>query len=301
VTIAGDKLKVFYTYLKTRFRLLSLTVVITILFICALFAWRVLASAPDGRLHVTFLDVGPADAVLIETPSGGHVLINGGPSASSASDALGRRLSPIDHRLDWLIVASTDEEQVGSLPRLLPRFPPENVLMGGPEQASFSSAALMERLDADEIPLSQAEEGQVLNLGDGATLKVVNVSSRGSTLLLQWNTFSMLLPVGANLDTLSALENGDAIGPVSVLLLAQSGYGPLSPPEWIGNLHPEMVVISVAAADKDGRPDADVLETLKDYSVLRTDQNGWIEVVTDGSRMWVSSERGKLSAKAGGE
>lgn len=162
--------------------------------------------------------------------------------------------------------------------------------MGGPEQASFSSAALMERLDAGEIPLSKAEEGQVLNLGDGATLKVVNVSSRGSTLLLQWNTFSMLLPVGANLDTLSALENGNAIGPLSVLLLAQSGYGPLSPPEWIDNLHPDLVVISVAAADKDGRPDADTLEILKDYSVLRTDQNGWIEVVTDGSRMWVSSE-----------
>ena len=75
-----------------------------------------------------------------------------------------------------------------------------------------------------------------------------------------------------------------------MLLLAQSGYGPLSPPVWIDNLHPDLVVISVAAADKDGRPDADTLETLKDYSVLRTDQNGWIEVVTDGSRMWVSSE-----------
>ncbi len=101
----------------------------------------------------------------------------------------------------------------------------------------------------------------------------------------------MLLPVGANLDTLQALESGESVGPVSVLLLSQSGYAPLAPPEWLQNLNPRLVVISVGTADKDGLPSVETLELLKDYSVLRTDLNGWIEVSTDGSRMWVSSER----------
>jgi beta-lactamase superfamily II metal-dependent hydrolase len=101
----------------------------------------------------------------------------------------------------------------------------------------------------------------------------------------------MLLPVGANLDTLQALESGRAIGPVGVLLLAQSGYGPLVTREWVQNLNPRLVVISVAAADKDGLPPAETLEILKDYPILRTDIHGWIEVSTNGSKMWVSSER----------
>jgi beta-lactamase superfamily II metal-dependent hydrolase len=38
-------------------------------------------------------------------------------------------------------------------------------------------------------------------------------------------------------------------------------------------------------------PNSDVLETLKDYALLRTDQNGWIEISTDGVQMWVNVER----------
>jgi competence protein ComEC len=291
VTFAGGNLKDVYAGLRARFQHLSLTLILVALFICTLFVWRLAAAMPDRKLHVTFLSVGSADAVLIQTPSGRDVLINGGPSAATVSDALGRRLSPIDHRLDWLIVASTDEEQVASLPRLVQRFPPESVLLGGPEQASFSSTALVELFGARDVPLERAETGQELNLGGGATLTVLDVSTRGSTFLLEWKDFRLLLPVGANLDTLAALENGDAIGPVSVLLLAQSGYAPLAPPEWLRNLNPKLVVLSVASADRDGLPSPETLEALEDYSVLRTDRNGWIEVVSDGSQMWVSSEK----------
>jgi competence protein ComEC len=291
VTFAGPNIKDAYNSLKARFHHLWLAPTIAALFICTLLASRAVAARPDGKLHVTFLNVGTADAVLIETPSGGHVLINGGPSTASVSDALGRRLSPIHHELDWLVIAAADEEQVASLPRLLVRFPPENVLLGAPEQASYSSAALMEWLQEKEIPLTRAEQGQALNLGDGAVLKVLDISSRGSTLLLEWDAFRLLLPIGANLDTLAALENGSTVGPVTVLLLAQSGYAPLVPPEWLRNLSPELVVISVAPADRDGLPSPETIDALEGYSVVRTDQNGWIEVVTDGRQMWVRTER----------
>jgi beta-lactamase superfamily II metal-dependent hydrolase len=137
VTIAGPNLKEMLTWLKTRSRYLSLSAAIVVLLVCALLMGRLAAASADGRLHVTFLDVGSADAIFIETPSGGHLLINGGPSSATVSDALGRRMSPFDHDLEWLIVAATDEHQVASLPRLLERFPPANVLFGAPEQASF--------------------------------------------------------------------------------------------------------------------------------------------------------------------
>jgi beta-lactamase superfamily II metal-dependent hydrolase len=99
------------------------------------------------------------------------------------------------------------------------------------------------------------------------------------------------MPIGANLDTLAALENGAAVGHITVLLLSQGGYAPLTPPEWVNNLHPQLVVISVAPADKDSLPSSETLETLDGYQAPRTDQNGWIEVMTDGSRLWAGSER----------
>jgi len=292
VTIAASRVKDVFAWIRSRIRYLSLGAAVIVLLVCALLMARLAAASADGRLHITFLDVGSADAVFIESPTGGQVLINGGPSSAALSDALGRRLSPLDRDLEWLVVAATDEDQVASLPRLLDRFPPSNVLFGAPEQASYSSTALMEQLVAGELSLQRAERGQKLHLGDGAVLEVLDVSSRGTTLLLEWNTFRMLLPIGANLDALAALDDGAEIGPVNVLLLAQSGYAPLVTPAWLQNLHPQLVVLSVASADRDGRPSAGTMELLEDYPLLRTDQNGWIEVTTDGTQMWVTSEKG---------
>jgi beta-lactamase superfamily II metal-dependent hydrolase len=87
------------------------------------------------------------------------------------------------------------------------------------------------------------------------------------------------------------LGYGENIAPVSVLLLADSGYAASNPEEWIVNLNPELVVLSVGAADENGMPDSEVLDVVKDYALLRTDQNGWIEITTNGTQMWVNVER----------
>jgi competence protein ComEC len=291
VTLQGSRLKDLYLSLQRRFRFLNLGVVLASLFICTLLIWRLAGAGPDGKLHVTFLNAGSADAVLIQTPGGRTVLINGGPSTSSLSDALGRRLSPLSPSLDWLIIASTDEQQVAALPRILPRYPPKNVLLAGNPGASFSSRAVMDWLGGQEAIVTQAEKGQLFDLGDGALIRVADVSPRGATLLVTWNEFHMLLPIGANLDTLKALGDGASIGPVDVLSLSQSGYAPLTPPAWIENLDPRLVVISVNAGDLNHRPDKAALQALGGRSVLRTDRNGWIDVSTDGQQMWVSVER----------
>jgi len=264
---------------------------ILILVIGLLLVWRAAVSLPDGRLHITFLNVGSADAVLIQTPSGKHVLINGGPSVTKLSDELGRRMPAFNRKLDWLVVAGTDEEQVAALPRVLERYPPDQVLWSGNAQASFSSLVLKEYLTTNQVAVTNAEVGQILDLGDGGMLKVLTVGPRGSVLLIEYKNFRALLPVGMSFEALDELQDGAGVGPVSVLSLADSGYAASNPPEWITNLNPELVVLSVDAADENGMPDGEVLDAVKGYSLLRTDESGWIEVATDGTQMWVNVER----------
>ncbi len=290
-TFEGAHIQAAYIALRQRFRFLTVGLVLSALFICTLLTWRLAGAGPDGKLHVTFLDAGSSDAVLIQTAAGRNILIDGGPSTTALSDALGRRLSPLAPSIDWLVIASTDEQQMAALPRILPRFPPKNVLLGANPGASFSSRTVMQWLDAESTPVMQAEGGQVLDLGQGAVLKVLDVSTRGATLLVQWNSFRVLLPIGESIDTLDKLGNGEAIGPVDVLSLSQSGFAPLSPPQWIANLDPRLVVISVAAGDLDGRPDKETLDAVADRAVLRTDLNGWIDISTDGHQMWIMAER----------
>ena len=288
VTFGGSQIK---ESVRGRVRAVGVGAGLLVLVIGLFLVWRAAAAIPDNRLHLTFINVGSADALLITTPTGKHVLVNGGPSVTTLSDELGRRLPTFNRKLDWLVVGSTEEEDVAALPRILDRYPPDEVLWSGNRQASFSSGILNEYLSLKDIPVTEAEPDQVLDLGDGATLKVLTSGPRGAIVLVEWGKFRAVLPLGMSFEALDELRAGADIGPVSLLSLADSGYSVSNPPEWINNLNPELVVLDVSAADENGMPDREVMDLLKDYDLLRTDRNGWIDVATDGSQMWVNVER----------
>ena len=150
---------------------------------------------------------------------------------------------------------------------------------------------LREKLTNLNVQPVEALPNQIFDLGKGTTLQVLTVSDRGATFLLEWDRFRALLPLGADADSQESIGMGADVGPVTVLLLAEQGYAPLNQPEWISNLRPQLTLLSVAADDPAGRPDREVLDALGGYSLLRTDQHGWVQIATDGQRMWVEVER----------
>jgi competence protein ComEC len=264
---------------------------LTSLGVVTFLAWNAAFAAPDRRLHLTVLNVGSADAILLETPDGRYVLVNGGPSPSTLSNQLGRRLSPLNRSLDWLIVAAPQEEQVAALPAVLERFPAEKVLWAGNSEASYPALQLHARLTENSVPIHYATAGDALDLGYGARLEVLSATPRGAVLLVTWGDFRALLPVGLNYASLEALDYGEKVGPVDVLLLADSGYAPLNRADWIGNLQPQAFLLSVAADDEFGLPDESVLRLTEGRTLLRTDRDGWIEIQTDGITFEVFTER----------
>ena len=288
-------LTVWRAQAKEKLRTLGPATVLVALGLAAAFAWRAGFAAPDGRLHITILDVSSGgqsgDGVLVRTPEGRSLLIDGGPSAIRLSDALGQRLPPYDRGLDWLAVALPGDEQLTSLPRVLDRFRPAAVLWAGPEHDTRGARDVQAALAQRGITPLLAAPGQAFDLGKGAFLRVLTVGKRGATLLLEWGSFRMLLSVGINLEDMKALEDGRTIGNVSALLLADASSAASNPPEWLANLHPQVALISVSAADLQELPSPETLALLQGYSVLRTDRNGWIELTTDGEKMWVEVER----------
>lgn len=290
-TFARSWLKALFSARSDVLPALPTFMVAVALILLTILVWRAAFSAPDGRLHLTFLDVGSAEAILIQTPGGRHVLINGGPSASLLSEGLGRRMPPLARRLDWLVIASTQEEQLSGLPRVVQRIPPSRVFWAGNLEASYAARTLDAWFTGQKIPVTRAETGAEFDLGQGAALRVLDANARGAVLLVEWEAFRALLPVGINFEAMEELAYGKEIGEVSLLLLSDSGYAPIHPPEWIANLSPQFIVLDVAAGDEDGLPDQETLERIEDYHLLRTDQNGWIEIISNGTQMWLSVEK----------
>ncbi|MDP1544439.1 MAG: ComEC/Rec2 family competence protein [Anaerolineales bacterium] len=294
VTFGWSDIQAWFQRTAGALRAAALTASFSLLFICMILVWRASATAGDGQFHITFLEVGSADAALIQTPEGRNILINGGASVTDLSDELGRRLPLFSRKLDWLIIASTQENQLAALPRLVEIYPPENVLWSGNVQASFSAQLLDEYFAKESIPVTRAEAGQRLELGENSFIEIQATGPRGSVVLIQYGSFRALLPIGLSEGMLEALEYGNAIGKVDVLLLAESGYAPTNPIDLFENMTPQLVVLSVAAGDPNGLPSQEVLDSLGGgYSLLRTDRSGWIDVSTDGVSMRVTVERGE--------
>jgi hypothetical protein len=165
------------------------------------------------------------------------------------------------------------------------------VLWSGPQGGGSSARQLQQFLADRNLPLIPAQEGQVLDLGEDASLEVLSVGQRGAVLLLRWKRFSVLLPIGLEFESMEKLQKEPRLTLVTALMLADSGYGPLNPPEWVKRWNPQVVLLSVAAGDREGRPDPQVLEALEGYNLLRTDRNGWIKLSTDGEQLWMEVER----------
>ena len=70
--------------------------------------------------------------------------------------------------------------------------------------------------------------------------------------MLQWENFSMLLPMGMDFEALENIESNSMMRNISAVLLAESGYAPLNPPDLISYLNPQVALLSVAAGDRNG-------------------------------------------------
>jgi competence protein ComEC len=265
-------------------------VLLSILGLAALLVWREALLIPDGRLTLTVMDVGGGEAILVQTPGGRSLLIGGGSSSIRLSDALGRRLPLLHRELDYLVIGGSANEQVAALPAALERFPAHTVLWAGGQGISRGAADLRLALSQSETPLINAQEGQELDLGSGARLKFLAIDRLGGTLLLEWDRFRLLIPIGAYRGMLSRLQENPP-HPLTALLLADSGSLERNPLQWLRQLQPQVVLISVAADDRIGRPDQAVMDAITTSTVLRTDRNGWIQLATDGQNLWLEVEK----------
>jgi competence protein ComEC len=253
-------------------------IVFGILAALCLWFWSAALAAPDRTLQLIMLDVG-GEAILIRTPAGRSLLVNAGPSLTRLTDELRRELA-FGQELDWLLLAGSQREQIGALVTGLDRVSPQTLAFAaGGEQVEV----VRQQAASAGIATTELRAGDILDLGSKSSLKVLSLSSSGAVLLIEWEEFSALLPVGLDRDL---IEGSDlSLPPVDLLLLADGGNPALSPPEWLAALSPQ--IIWVASEDE---LDAPTQFLVQDFRVLPSHHYGWLKMTTDGHDIWLSSQ-----------
>jgi competence protein ComEC len=245
-------------------------------------SWGLVFSNPDGLLRITLLNV-EGEAILMQTPGGRNMLINGGPSAVELSSQLGGHLPLFAGELDWLLVAGERPEQINGL-LAAPNHLPVAQTAWASLWPSPEFEIVLDNLAAAGVATTQLHTGQELDLGEGVSLHVLAVGSRGATLLLSWGDFQALLPLGLDFDQIEAFSANPIAG-VDLLLLADSGYPSLNPAEWISGLD-----AGVHWLTADGTPSEELLRALDGRSLMWAGELGWLQATTDGDQVWLSAE-----------
>ena len=281
--------------------------IVAIGLIATVATWAAVLARPDGRLHVTFLDVGQGDAIFIVTPGGRQVLIDGGPDPKRLLNLLGERIPYWDRSLDMVILTHPHADHAAGVAEAVRRYDVALVLEREYHHPASEYATWREALKARDGPVVQAQAGQLIHLDHGLALEVLyppekvlvgtssDVNNASVVTRLVYGETSFLLTGDLHWDGERYLLRRSVPVDSTVLKVGHQGSRTSTTPEFLREVSPQVAVISVGADNRFGHPHAEVVEALTealgDERVFATYEHGSVEIVSDGARLSVQTER----------
>jgi competence protein ComEC len=271
------------------------------LLVASLCLW--MRPVPADRLVVTFLAVGQGDAALIEWPDGQRWLIDGGPDDQ---DVLHYLRSRGIRQLDVVALSHPHPDHMRGLPAVV-----GSLEIGvfwtprGPLPGEVDYQSLWGELAASRVPVIHGADLSP-PVAAGGWARAIR-PSRGQTLRGGRHTNDESLVIHLGLGATGVLFLGDAesdaemdlmtrgVWPVTVVKVGHHGSRTSSTWGLVAATGARLAVISCGVGNSYGHPNAAVLgRWLSTSAVARTDQDGTVEVGSDGSAMtlraWTGAE-----------
>jgi competence protein ComEC len=250
----------------------------------------------EGKLSVSFLDVGQGDAIFIQGPTGTQVLIDGGKDRSVLRE-LGKRMSPFDRSLEVVIATHPDADHIGGLPGVFDRYKVGAYLSSGVEASTNQAEAIEAVAEKEKGTSYELRRGDRILLGGGAYLDILFPDREVS--LVETNTGSVVARLVYG-DT-SFLLTGDSPEAVEeylvtldgtslesdVLKAGHHGSKTSTSEVFLRTVAPGAVVISAGKDNSYGHPHEEVvsrIETLGAH-IFSTLGNGAVVFESDGRKV----------------
>jgi competence protein ComEC len=269
--------------------------------------WGQFLARPDGDLHVYFFDVGQGDSILIVTPRGRQVLIDGGPTSESAATALSAALPFWDRSLDLVALTHLDEDHSRGLLQVMDRYRVGVALVGVEDSTAPLYPQWQAVIHRNHSRVIKLAAGEQLALDDGVVLETLNPSAspiRGApsdrnnnalVFRLVYQEVSFMLTGDIEAEAERQLVNNSPDLEADVLKVAHHGSNTSTTAAFLEAVRPTVAVISAGADNRFGHPHAGVLARLEQAlgagQVYQTARQGTIEFITDGHRLLVEPQR----------
>ncbi len=256
---------------------------------------------PDGKLHLVFCDVGQGDAILLTTPKGSQVLIDGGPNNKVLS-CLGRKMPFWDREIELVVLTHPQADHLTGLIEVLRRYQVGAILTTKATNDTPEFQVWQQKISQKEAIMRFVKKGDLIDLGSGANALVEwpidgefpfgqpsDLNASSVILKVQFGQFCALLTGDAPAEVFETISQTEQITFCPVFKVPHHGSrNSLSANFW-RNIAPKLAIISVGKDNRYGHPHSEVINFLTTHGarILRTDREGNIEIITDGSAMGI--------------
>ncbi len=301
-------------------RILAAVSTLTILFLSYLFTAHPFAHEYEqGRLSITFLDVGQGDAMLISFPNGSLMMLDAGGRAGNwnrnrsqenedifIEDRIGIAEAAVMpylwhrgiKRLDWIVASHADSDHVEGFAEIVRSFDIDMVMKGMGQSPANSFNQMIAK---SKLPQQIVKRGDELEI-DGVWVKVLSPFAGDGELPLSDNNGSIVLKIGfgdrsflltGDIEKEAEARLVDSAGDLSadVLKVAHHGSKTSTTSAFLERVKPRHAVISAANPSPFGHPHAEVVARLEDNGVQirQTSACGAITFSTDGRDLRVDT------------
>jgi len=250
-----------------------------------------------AELAVHFVDVGQGDAILVRTPEGKVMVIDGGPRQSGLV-AYMRKVGV--QQVDVIVGTNPDADHFGGLVDVLNAFPVKEVWISGQPNTTLTFERFVDAVAKSGAKGVTTRRGDIIKLGslEARVLHPVDplFSDRNNNSVvvrLEFGKVSFLFTGDAERRAEESMLNAGVPLRSTVLKVGHHGSRTSSSPPFIAVVRPEVAVYQAASGNSYGHPHRETLQTLAaaGVQVYGTDTRGAVVVRTDGQTYQVTTER----------
>ncbi|HEY3676901.1 MAG TPA: DNA internalization-related competence protein ComEC/Rec2 [Candidatus Tumulicola sp.] len=272
--------------------------------------------SPNVNLRITMLDVGQADAIVIQTPRGHAIVVDaggrlerGGPSGDSLAERVGERtvvpflLRQGIHRIDILAISHPHGDHAGGAAPILRRLRVDRLIDSGQTYGGHAYRDAIETAHTVRTPVLLPRAGGTWSTDDGVRIQFIgpsfpliantrnDINENSLSFVLRYGSFCMVFTGDAGATAEQRFLHQSIDLRCQILKVGHHGSAYSSTPAFLAAVRPRYALISVGRHNLFGHPSPSTIAALRaaGASIDRTDQDGAISVTTDGTNLEVDT------------
>lgn len=263
-------------------------------------------TVAQEKMTVTVIDVGQADAILLQT-EGKNILVDSG--LSDSADKLVAELRKLGvKKVDVLVATHPHADHIGGMNAVLKNFEVGKIYDSGQVTTSKMYQKYLKTVKEKKIPFALLRASDRIEFGsDGAVLEVLgpqepllkdtrsDLNANSIVMRLVYKHFTMMLAADATSETEARILQAFAKDKVrsQILKVAHHTSKYSNTAAWLEAVKPEVAIASYSKENEYGFPHQVTLKRLSKVGAkyYNTADNGNVKIITDGESYQIKTDK----------